>query len=344
MQQANTTSRPALEKPNLLRDILRRSDTTTVIVALILFLFFAASNSSFLTGYNLFNVSRTVALYVFIALGQAIVVVIGGMNLSLGNIGGLAVVTAGYCMEKLGFSPVVAFGMALLVGALCGMVNGMLIIRTRLSAFVITLATSFIYAGLVNGISQGFPYTKLPKDITVLGQGDILGIPNLFILMAVLLVFVFLFFRFSVLGRRILATGGNLDAARLSGIRTDNIILICNIASGVFAALAGILWISRTASAQPATGGDWLIVSFAVSIIGGTVLTGGDISALGLFAAAVMLTLIRNGLIMLNVNVYFEQTYLGLLILLAVSVETFRSSLGSIPGRLLRRQRDANAA
>jgi ribose transport system permease protein len=136
-------------------------------------------------------------------------------------------------------------------------------------------------------------------------------------------------FRYTVIGRRILATGGNLEAARLSGIRTDNIVLLCHTLSGVFAAIAGILWVSRMGSAQPSTGTDWLIVSFAVSIIGGTALSGGEFSALGIFASAVMLTLIKNGLIMLNVNVYFEQTFLGLIILLAVSVESIRMWLST---------------
>ena len=132
-----------------------------------------------------------------------------------------------------------------------------------------------------------------------------------------------------MLGRRILATGGNLEAARLSGIRTDNIVLLCHTLSGFFAALAGMLWISRMGSAQPSTGTDWLIVSFAVSIIGGTALSGGEFSAVGFLASAVMLTLIKNGLIMLNVNVYFEQTFLGIIILLAVSVESIRMWLSN---------------
>ena len=88
--------------------------------------------------------------------------------------------------------------------------------------------------------------------------------------------------------------------------------------------MAGLLWVSRMGSAQPSTGTDWLIVSFAVAIIGGTALNGGEFSALGILASAVMLTLIKNGLIMLNVNVYFEQTFLGLIVLLAVSVESIR--------------------
>ena len=111
--------------------------------------------------------------------------------------------------------------------------------------------------------------------------------------MIVVLAFMGYFFRYRWRrGWRVLATGGNQEAARLSGIRTDKIVLLAHTASGFFAALAGVLWISRMGSAQPSTGADWLIYSFAVAIIGGTALSGGEFSALGMFASAIMLTLI----------------------------------------------------
>ena len=161
----------------------------------------------------------------------------------------------------------------------------MIITKFKLNSFVVTLATSFIFVGLVQGICKGFPYTNIPKDLTWIGRDDLFGVPYLFVLMLVLLAILGYFFRYTVTGRRILATGGNAEAARLSGIRTDNITLLCERALGLFAALAGYLWISRMGSAQPSIGSDWLIVSFAVSIIGGTALTGGEFSALGLGAA-----------------------------------------------------------
>ncbi len=309
----------------VIASLLRRSDFSVVLATLVLFVIFALGSESFLTEYNLFNMGRTAALYVFVAMGQAIVVVIGGMNLSLGAIGGLSVVMAGMAMQDWGLHPVLAFFIALLVGAAAGFANGLIITKLKLNSFVATLATSFIFVGLVNGISRGNPYTNIPKDLTTIGRGDILGVPILFVLMIILLTIVAYFFRFSVTGRRILATGGNAEAARLSGIRTDRITVLANVLSGLFAALAGYLWITRVGSAQPSIGSDWLIISFAVAIIGGTSLAGGEISALGLGAAAVMLTLIKNGLIMFNVNVYFEQTFLGLVILLAVSLESFRA-------------------
>lgn len=313
--------------------VFRRSDASVVLAVLFLFVLFSLSNPSFLTSFNLFNISRTAALFVFIALGQAIVIVAGGMNLSLGAIGGLTVVVAGWCMDTMGWSPWVGVSLALLTGMLCGMFNGFIVVKIRLNSFVVTLASLFIFTGLIQGISQGFPYSNIPKEFTILGRGDFIGIPYLLLLALVVLMVMEYVFKFRIVGRHLLATGGNPEAARLSGIRTDRVIFLSHTLSGLFAAIAGLLWVSRMGSAQPSTGADWLIISFAVAIIGGTALNGGAFSALGILASALLLTLIRNGLIMLNVNVYFEQTFLGLIVLLAVSIESIRQALNNHTNR-----------
>ncbi len=310
-------------------NIFRRSDASVVLAVVILFALFSLSNPSFLTPFNLFNISRTAALFVFIALGQAIVIVAGGMNLSLGAIGGLTVVVAGWCMDTMGWSPWISVSLALLTGVLCGMFNGSIIVKSGLNSFVVTLASLFIFTGLIQGISQGFPYSNIPREFTVLGRGDFMGMPYLLLLALIVLAIMGYVFKFRVVGRCLLATGGNLEAARLSGIRTDHMIFLSHTLSGLFAATAGLLWVSRMGSAQPSTGSDWLIISFAVAIIGGTALNGGAFSATGILASALLLTLIRNGLIMLNVNVYFEQTFLGIIVLLAVSIESIRLALSN---------------
>lgn len=312
------------------RKLLRRNDTSVIVATTVLFIIFAVGTDSFLTPYNMFNVSRTAALYLFVALGQAFVVVIGGMNLSLGAIGGLSVITAGICMDIMGWPSWVAVIMALLVGTAAGWLNGFFVIRFKLNSFVVTLATSFIFTGLVNGISKGYSYTKIPKSFTVMGRDGFFGLPLLFWMMLLALVVVGYIFKFTVIGRRILATGGNETAARLSGIKTGRIIQLCNMLSGFCAALAGVLWVSRLGSAPPATGSDWMIISFAVAVIGGTALSGGEITPIGLFFSSFMIIFIKNGLIMFKVDPYFEQTFLGVIILAAVMFESFRLKYNSV--------------
>lgn len=323
------TTQAGTARGSVLRSFLRRTDASAIIATVVLFIVFSSATQNFFTPFNQFNVWRAASQNVFIALGQAMVVLIGGMNLSLGAIGGLTVVIVGHSIEILGFPPWVAVVFGLLVGLGCGLMNGFFVSRFKLNSFVVTLATSFIFQGLVNGISQGRPYSKIPAAFTLLGKGDILGIPNMVFLMVAALVIVFFVFRYTVMGRRLLAVGGNAEAARLSGIKTGRMIMLANILSGFCGSVAAILWVSRMGTAQPATGGDWLIVSFAVTVIGGTALSGGTISALGFLFSGLLMALIRNGLIMIGVNVYFEATFLGIIILLAVMVEYFRLGVAS---------------
>lgn len=318
-----------------IKKLLGRSEVTVILAVALLTLVFTVFSDSFLTGYNLFNMGRTAAIYIFIAIGQALVVIVGGMNLSLGYIGGMVVVAAGFSMEKLGLPPLVAVLIGLAVGLLAGLVNGVIITALKLNSFVVTLATSFVFTGLINGVSQGFPYNEIPESFTYLGREGLLGIPWLLWLAALALAILGYFFKCTVTGRRYLATGGNIEAARLSGVNTNKMIIMANVGSGLFAAIAGLLWISRTGSAQPSTGVDWMVISFAVAVIGGTLLKGGVFNAVGVFFAGFLIVMVKNGLVMLNANVYFEQAYLGLILLLAVSLDSIKQI---ISGKKLKSQ------
>ncbi len=298
-----------------------------IIAAALLFGVIAAYSETFLSPYTQFVVSRLVAQFVLIALAQAVCLVVGGMNLSVGAIGSLTTVALGLCLEDWGLSGWAAVPVGLAVGAACGLVNGLLIVKVKINSFIVTLSTMFIFMGLRSGISGGNPYA-VPDSFTVVGQGNIFGVPYFFLVMLVVLVGVAYMYRNTVFGRRMLATGGNEDAARLSGIRTDRMILSANVLSGFFAALAAILYASELGSAAPETGDSWLIVSFAVAIIGGTGLNGGVISALGILMGGIIYTLIRHGLIEIKANPYYMNVYLGLLILLAISIDRGREVYG----------------
>ena len=318
-----------------IKKIFASSEITVIVAVLILGVIFTVFSDSFLTSYNLFNMGRTAAIYIFIAIAQGLVVIVGGMNLSLGYIGGMVVVAAGYSMEILGLPSAAAVLIGLLVGILAGAVNGLVITGLKLNSFVVTLATSFIFQGLINGVSQGFPYNEIPEGFTFLGREGFLGIPYLLWLAGIALAVLGYVFRYTVTGRRVLATGGNVEAAKMSGVNTNKMIILANIGSGFFAAIAGLLWISRTGSAQPSTGVDWMVISFAVAVIGGISLKGGVFNAVGVFFAGFLIVMVKNGLVMLNANIYFEQAYLGLILLLAVSLDSIKEIIN---GRKLKQQ------
>ena len=267
-----------------LRRLMRHNDAGIALSAGLLFVGCALSSESFLSAYNLFNISRIVAFSVLVALAQAVVLVAGGMNLSVGAIGGLATSTTGYCIQVLGLPGWLAALVALGIGGVAGWVNGVIITRLQINSFIATLATLFVFTGLVHGFSEGYAYTDIPREFTFLGRQKFLGLSNLFWTMGLVLLATHYAFRHTVFGRRLLATGGNQEAARLAGINTNRMILLSHVLSGGVGALAAVLWVSRMGSAQPATGKDWLITSFAVAIVGGTGLAGGRISALGLVA------------------------------------------------------------
>jgi ribose transport system permease protein len=307
-----------------LKKLLGRYEVTTILAVLLLGCIFSLFSSSFLTSYNLFNLGRTAAIYIFISIAQALVIIVGGMNLSLGFIGGLTVVAVGYSIQEAGIPPMLAVLIGLCVGMIAGLLNGIVITAFRLNSFVVTLATSFIFTGLINGISQGYPYDQIPPSFTLIGRGGLFSVPYVLWLAILALAILGYVFKYTVVGRRVLATGGNIEVAKMSGINTNKTIILANVGSGLFAALAGILWISRTGSAQPSTGADWMLISFAVAVIGGTVLKGGVFNPIGMFFASLLIVMVKNGLVMLNANVYFEQAYLGVILLLAVSLESIR--------------------
>lgn len=304
--------------------VVTGSEVGILGAALLLIVIFSFLSDSFLTSFNIFNLARTQSLYIFVALAQAVMLVTGNMNLSVGAIAGLTAVIFGFLIDTMGLPLPVALLGAMAVALATGAFNGFVMTKLGVNSFIVTLSTLFIFTGLVYGISEGYSYREIPANFVKLGRGSFLGLPYLFYLMIATLVAVWYLFKYTVFGRQLLATGSNQEAAELSGINTHRIIMGANLLSAFFAGVGGLLWVSRLGAAQPAIGENWLIISFAVAIIGGTALAGGRITAIGLFGGALIMVLIKNGLILLQANVYFEQAFLGAIILLTILLDRGR--------------------
>lgn len=305
------------------RTILTGRTIGLITAALILFGGIAVVSDTFLGGYTMFVLSRQVSFFTLIALAQAVCLVVGGMNLSVGAIGSICTVALGMALDKAGLSGWLAVPAALAVGGLAGLLNGMIIVKLKIDSFIVTLSMMFIFMGLRSGISGGQPY-QVPPSFCVVGQQGVCGIPYVFLIMLATLGFFSFLYRFTVFGRRMLATGGNADAARLSGISNERMIVGANVLSGLLAGLAAVLYASELGSAAPETGNSWLIVTFAVAIIGGTGLSGGLISPFGILMGGIIYTLIRHGLIEMKANPYFMDVYIGVLILLTIAIDRMR--------------------
>ena len=268
---------------------------------------------------------RNLSLYVFVALSQAIVLVLKQMNISVGAIGGLAVIATGYSFQVLRLPILIVVIIALAVGLIAGAINGLIIVKSNINSFIITLSTLFVFTGMTLGITKGVPFVGIPESFKIVGQGSFFGIPIIFLFLIGVLIIFYILFKYTIFGRRFLATGENIKAARLSGVNVNSIIIAGQMISGLIAALSGMLYVSRIGSAQPTTGQEWLIFSFAIAIIGGTSLSGGSISILGILIGGLVITVINNLLILLRVDVYFLQTFFGLFILLAIFIDRGRS-------------------
>jgi ribose transport system permease protein len=288
---------------------------------------FAWRAPGFLSPFNSFSVGRALAVDIVIGFAQMAALATGGMNLSVGSIGVCAVMTGGYLMQALALPVPVAILGALGLGAALGWLNGFVIARSGVSAFIITLASANLYSGAMLILTKAVPLNSLPMEVGAFGKAKIAGLvsPLLVIALAIGLL-LFAFYRHSVLGRQILAAGANARAAKMSGVPVDRVITISHALSGLLAATAGMMVVARLGAAMPAVGGeDWLLPSFLGPVLGGTPLSGGAVAVAGTMLGALLVTTIRSGLLVLQIGNYWLQLYLGVILLLAVLVDRYRA-------------------
>ncbi len=282
--------------------------------------------SGFLTSSNFFSTSRTFSMWIIVGFAQMLALTIGHMNLSAGAIGGLAAVTTGWLFQDFGAPTVLVIVAGIVVGAACGAFNGLFITLTGINAFIVTLGSSSVFLGLNYGLTKAMPFSRVPAEFGFIGRDKLFGfVPFMFIVMLVVAVILWFLFKHTVLGRKILAVGGNEEAAVLSGINTRRIMVIVHTLSGLICGLGGVLFVARLGAAHPTIGQNWLLMSFAVPVIGGTSLKGGYTSILGVVLGGVLMTLLANGLVLLRVNIYWEQLFNGVLVLIAVVVDRTRA-------------------
>jgi ribose transport system permease protein len=311
----------------------------SAVAAAVIFLCLALalSTRSFATADNMRVIMLGAAVTILVGLAQMVAIGAGGMNLSVGAIGGLASVVCGSLMNSVGVPPVIAVAAALAAGTLAGAITGAVIVRGSFSPFIVTLAAGSVLTGIALGITQSVPYYHLPDDFQAYGSSTLLGVPLIFLtalLLAGVLGFVM---RYSSFGRQILAVGANVRAAQLAGVPLGRLQVAIYSLSGFLAASASVLLVARLGDADPAVGKDWLLVSFAAPIIGGTRLAGGYVSVTGTVLGALLLGILVNGLVHWNVNVFFVQLISGAIILTAGGIERIREMSAEAAERRERR-------
>ncbi len=296
------------------------------IVAVLWFIFSTLA-PGFLSSFNLYALGRSLAVDIVIGFSQMVVLATGGMNLAVGSIGVCAVMTAGFLLQDLGLPIPLGFAGALVLGGALGWLNGFAIVKTGVNAFIITLASASLFLGAMLILTKAVPYNGLPPEIGAFGRARLFGLvsPLLVVAIAIGAALVVLY-RFTALGRQILAAGANPRAAAMSGVPVGRVIIISHVLSGVLAAAAGLMVVTRLGAAMPATGGEeWLLPSFLGPVLGGTLLSGGSVAVIGTMIGAALVTTIRSGLLVLQIGNFWLQLFLGLILLFAVLIDRYRS-------------------
>ncbi|MFJ3336798.1 substrate-binding domain-containing protein [Streptomyces sp. NPDC086766] len=311
-----------------LRRVLLDNGALTALVVLVIAL--SALSGDFLTTDNLLNIGVQAAVTAILAFGVTFVIVSAGIDLSVGSVAALSATVLAWSATSAGVPVVLAVVLAVATGIVCGLVNGFLIAYGKLPPFIATLAMLSVGRGLSLVISQGSPIA-LPDSVSHLGDtlGGWLPVPVLvMVVMGLLTAFVL---GRTYIGRSMYAIGGNEEAARLSGLKVKKQKLAIYALSGLFAAAAGIVLAARLSSAQPQAAQGYELDAIAAVVIGGASLAGGTGKASGTLVGALILAVLRNGLNLLSVSAFWQQVVIGVVIALAVLLDTVRRKAGATP-------------
>lgn len=293
-----------------------------VLVAII-----GSQNDAFFLGSNLKTIGMAVTISGLLALVQTVVIILGGIDLSVGSVAGLASVASAMIFTSTGGATLSILG-ALAIGAVCGLINACIVVFGRVTPMIATLAGLIAYKGVAQLVSDGRAqgYTGADPLYTFLARGSLAGIPTLIWVLAVAAVAIHIMLRYSRFGRNIYAVGGNDTAARLSGININRYILGVFVLAGVVASLAGVLITARTGSGQPVSGSEGLeFQSITAAALGGVALRGGKGSIGGTVLAVILLGVLLNGMSLLGVNVFWQNVAQGSLLVAAVIIQQLRN-------------------
>jgi ribose transport system permease protein len=290
--------------------------------------FFAFRSDVFLTAPNFRNIGLQASALATVAFGQTAVILTAGLDLSVGAIVALVSVVTALAMIEYGVLPGIMIGIG--VGLLAGLLNGLIITRLRVFPFITTLATMSFLSGLALNLAGGTPVTGLSSTFTDLAYQRILGVPAPVIVSLAILLLTFLILRYTRVGRNIYAIGGNQEAARLSGLRVDLVKVLAYMYSGFCAAIAALILTSRVSSGQPTLGSTLPLESIAAVVLGGVSLFGGRGSVIGVAFGVAFVSLLSNGLNLLNVSSYTQMMVIGVALAGAVAIDQAFVRRGSV--------------
>lgn len=304
-------------------------DNIGIIIALLMMcvflVIFPTTRTTFLTQKNVFNILRQNASNLFLATGMTMVIILGGIELSVGSVIALSGVVAAGCVVNFGLPEIVGFLAAIGVGALVGMFNGVVICKTDIPPFIVTLASMNIAKGIALVLTGGSPIRCMTDTFKFPGAGYVGPIPTPVILMLIIFIIAAFMINRTQLGRHIYAVGGNAQAAKFSGINVQKVKFIVYTYTGIMAGIAGCIVASRLYSGQPTAGDGAEMDAIAAVVVGGTSMSGGSGRIGGTLIGVLIIGVLNNGLNLMGVDSNWQYIVKGLVILLAVYVDFIRN-------------------
>jgi ribose transport system permease protein len=291
---------------------------------IVVFVYLSVASSSFLTSDNLFNVGAQTAVTAIIAMGMTLVIITAGIDLSVGSVAALAGVFGAQMMSKYGVPVIPAILLGTAIGAVAGLGNGLLITLTGIAPFIATLGMMSVARGTLDVSTNAVAVFGLPDNFQLLGQGQVGPIPIPVIAILAVAVAGHIVLTRTRLGRYAYAIGSNPEAARLSGIAVGRYLVAVYMICGALAGFGGMIAASRVNSGQPNFGIGLELDVIAAAVIGGASLFGGQGTIVGTLIGAFLIALIRNGSVLLNINIFVQTIVIGVVIWLAVIWDGFR--------------------
>lgn len=298
-----------------------------LIVTLLVGIAVQIATGNFFTAYNISTLTRAASFVIIVGFGQTIVLLTGGIDLSVATIGSVCGMANAIFMVQYGINPYLAILITTLLGIPLGAVNGFFIAKFKMTPFIVTLATMQIYKGLVYVVTKGMPITGMPESAENLANGILNGIlPNIVVFMVIICILLTIMLKKTRFGRYIYALGGNRNCAKIVGIPTVKIEIMVYCLSGLLSAFAGVMMSCKLASFQASIGESWQMESITAAVLGGTSMAGGLGSVVGTIVGGFLSSVISTCITLLRVSSYWETIVTGAVVLIAVFIDAVKDN------------------
>lgn len=301
-------------------------DKAIWLVLIVLVIVFTIANPRFISASNLLTLLRQVSMYGIASIGMTFVILLGDIDLSTGTIISFVNIICAYMMVNMGMNPVLAVLVSMAAATLIGVLNGFMVSTVGIPAIIATYASQTAFYGLALIICGGMPISGFSDGFAVIGQGYVGIVPIPVIIMAICFAIGSFILNKTYFGRYFYAVGGNIEAAKLSGIRVGRIKYLVFAISGFFAGLAGIVMLSRTASGNASSGADGFEFEVITCVVlGGVSITGGLGKMSGVVAGTFIIGALKNGMVLMNVNSYVQKIVMGVVLACAVGFDCIQN-------------------